>query len=152
MEKKILALIYREYYDTVLGYCVTRLNGDLPGAEDCTQEVFYILQKKIQQLIQLESVLPWLFATADREIKSYKRKHPQNLNIDEIPEPAAPDEMQDSVLEILDDEDRRLAELYYGGADKAALAQSMGISTSALYMRMYRIRETLRKYLEDPDK
>ena len=110
MEKKILALIYREYYDTVLGYCVTRLNGDLPGAEDCTQEVFYILQKKIQQLIQLESVLPWLFATADREIKSYKRKHPQNLNIDEIPEPAAPDEMQDSVLDILDDEDRRLAE------------------------------------------
>lgn len=152
MEKKILALIYREYYDTVLGYCMTRLNGDLPGAEDCTQEVFYILQKKIQQLIQLESVLPWLFATADREIKSYKRKHPQNLNIDEIPEPAAPDEMQDSVLDVLDDEDRRLAALYYGGADKAALAQSMGISMSALYMRMYRIRETIRKYLEDSDK
>ncbi len=152
MTKRIIDLIYQEYYGTVLGYCITRLNGDIPAAEDCTQEVFYILQKKIKQLIQLESVLPWLLATADREIKSYKRKHPQNLSIDEIPEQAAPEELRDSVLDILDDEDRRLAELYYGGADKEALAKSLGISTSALYMRMYRIRQIVKAYLENPDK
>lgn len=152
MKKRIIDLIYREYYETILGYCITRLNGDIPAAEDCTQEVFYILQKKIKKLMQLESILPWLFETANLEIKNYKRKHPQNLNIDEIPESAVIEEPPESVLNILDDEDRRLVELYYSGVDKSAVAKSMNISVEALYMRMYRIRQIIKEYLEDSDK
>ncbi len=152
MAESIVALIYKEYYHKVFQYCRTRLNGDVHAAEDCTQEVFLILHKKIKKLVMLDSILPWLYAAADREVRRYRRKHPEMLDIDEIPEPAAPEWIQDSVLDILDEEDRRLAELYYGGAEKFALAKEYGMTLDALYKRMQRIREKVKAYLEDSDK
>ncbi len=151
MISPILELLYREYYETIFQYCRVRLNGDIHAAEDCTQEVFLVLHKKLKHLVKLESILPWLYSTADREIKAYRRKHPETVDIDGIPEPAA-SEQEDSPLDILDDEERRIAELYYGGADKYALAQSLGITLDALYQRMHRIRQKLKEYMNDPDK
>ncbi len=151
MIENVIELIYREYYSAVFQYCRTRLNGDFAAAEDCTQEVFLVLVKKIKMLAKLESILPWLYGTADLEIKKYRRKHPEMTDIDEIPVPAAP-EHAESPLDILDEEERRLVELYYGGADKYALAQQMGISMDALYKRIQRIRQKLKEHMENPDK
>lgn len=147
----VIELIYREYYPAVFQYCRTRLNGDFAAAEDCTQEVFLVLTKKIKKLVELESILPWLYRTADLEIKKYRRKNPVTTDIDEIPEPAAP-EHAESPLDILDEEERRLVELYYSGADKFALAEQMGISLDALYKRIHRIRAKLKAYMDNPDK
>ncbi len=151
MISPIIELLYREYYKTIFQYCRVRLNGDIHAAEDCTQEVFLALHKKLQHLVRLDSILPWLYRAADREIKAYRRKHPETVDIDGIPEPAESEQV-DSPLDILDDEERRIAELYYGGADKYALAQSLGITLDALYQRMHRIRQKLKEYMDDPDK
>lgn len=146
MAEKIIELIYREYYETVFRYCRVRLNGDLHAAQDCTQEVFLVLHKKLKKLVDLDSILPWLYQTADREIKNYRRKHPAMIDIDEIADLAAP-QQEDSPLDILDEEERKLVDLYYGGADKYAIAKNLGISLDVLYKRMHRIRKKLKENL-----
>lgn len=151
MAEKIIELIYREYYETVFRYCRVRLNGDLHAAQDCTQEVFLVLHKKLKKLVDLDSILPWLYQTADREIKNYRRKHPAMIDIDEIADLAAP-QQEDSPLDILDEEERKLVDLYYGGADKYAIAKNLGISLDVLYKRMHRIRKKLKENLDNTDK
>ena len=84
MANSIFELIYQKYYAVILRYCRVRLHGDLQGAEDCTQEVFLVLHKKLKRLTELESILPWLYRTADREIKAYIRKHPITVDLDDI--------------------------------------------------------------------
>lgn len=151
MAEKIIELIYREYYETVFRYCRVRLNGDLHAAQDCTQEVFLVLHKKLKKLVDLDSILPWLYQTADREIKNYRRKHPAMIDIDELADLAAP-QQEDSPLDILDEEERKLVDLYYGGADKYAIAKNLGISLDVLYKRMHRIRKKLKENLDNTDK
>lgn len=151
MAEKIIELIYREYYETVFRYCRVRLNGDLHAAQDCTQEVFLVLHKKLKKLVDLESILPWLYQTADHEIKNYRRKYPAMIDIDEIADLAAP-QQEDSPLDILDEEERKLVDLYYGGADKYAIAKNLGISLDVLYKRMHRIRKKLKENLDNTDK
>lgn len=151
MTEKIIELIYREYYETVFRYCRVRLNGDLHAAQDCTQEVFLVLHKKLKKLVDLDSILPWLYQTADREIKNYRRKHPAMIDIDELADLAAP-QQEDSPLDILDEEERKLVDLYYGGADKYAIAKNLGISLDVLYKRMHRIRKKLKENLDNTDK
>ena len=148
MANSIFELIYQKYYAVILRYCRVRLHGDLQGAEDCTQEVFLILHKKLKRLTELESILPWLYRTADREIKAYLRKHPITVDLDDIQEPSTSGETN-HVLDELESEERQILELYYSGVDKQKLAQSMGISTVALYQKVYRIREKLRRILEE---
>ena len=151
MAEKIIELIYREYYETVFRYCRVRLNGDLHAAQDCTQEVFLVLHKKLKKLVDLDSILPWLYQTADREIKNYQRKHPAMIDIDELADLAAP-QQEDSPLDILDEEERKLVDLYYGGVDKYAIAKNLGISLDVLYKRMHRIRQKLKENLGNTDK
>ena len=151
MAEKIIELIYREYYETVFRYCRVRLNGDLHAAQDCTQEVFLVLHKKLKKLVDLDSILPWLYQTADREIKNYRRKHPAMIDIDELADLAAP-QQEDSPLDILDEEERKLVDLYYGGADKYAIAKNLGISLDVLYKRMHQIRKKLKENLDNTDK
>ncbi len=38
------------YYDSILKYCRSALNGDYAAAEDVTQEVFIALHKKMKRL------------------------------------------------------------------------------------------------------
>ncbi len=151
MAEQIIELIYKKYYETVFRYCRVRLNGDLHAAQDCTQEVFLVLHKKLKKLVDLDSILPWLYQTADREIKNYRRKHPGMIDIDEIADLATP-QQEDSPLDILDEEERKLVELYYGGADKYAIAKNLGISLGVLYKRMHRIRQKLKDNLDNTDK
>ena len=151
MEDSGFMAVYEKYYDVVFRYCRIRLYGDFQGAEDCTQEVFLILFRKLKKLVDMDSILPWLYQTADREIKIYLRKHPETINIDDIPEPPAPIPKTD-VLDMLDEDERNLIELYYQGGDKLELARKLHISLEALYKRVHRIRQKLQQYLEDSDK
>ena len=151
MAEKIVELIYREYYGTIFRYCRVRLNGDIQGAEDCAQEVFLILHKKIKKLVELDSILPWLYQTADREIRTYRRKHPETVAIDEVPEPIVPFE-EESVLDHLNEEDRRFIEQYYSGIQKTDFAKQYGISVDALYKRVQRIRKKLSEHLDNMHK
>ncbi len=151
MKDSVFDLLCKKYYPIILRYCRVRLNGDLEGAKDCTQEVFLVLYQKLKQLTELESILPWLYRTADREIKTYIRKHPPTEELDEYAELPVP-EPPESILDTLPEEERNILEQYYSGMEKQKLAEQYGLSTTALYQKLYRIREKIRDVLDSSHK
>lgn len=140
--------IISKYYKPILLYCVRLLHGDLPAAEDCTQEVFLIFYQKIHSLDMTKDIAPWLYRTADRVVKAYIRKHPVSVDIDSIPEIAAPETVSESCLDVLSEEERALVEAYYNNADKIQLAKAQGITLRSLYLKMARIKAKLKQKLE----
>ena len=145
MYNKILSTHYTE----ILLYCCVRLNGDRFAAEDCTQEVFLTLYRKQETLDFSKDIRPWLYAAADREIKAYRRKNPESVDIETIPEPSAEPEFTqaqaESILDTLNSRERKLIENYYSLDDRETLAKNMGISMNALYLKIKRIRQKLSK-------
>ena len=142
--------ILNRHYTEILLYCCAHLYGDQYAAEDCAQEVFLALYRKFDELDLNKDIRPWLYAAADREIRAYRRKHPETVDLDAIPEPAETPEFTEAqaetVLDCRPDQDRRLLEAYYGGGDRMKIARHMGISVNALYLRIRRIRKRLIEY------
>ena len=134
--------IIEQNYGAVFRYCVSRLDGDISGAEDCTQEVFFLMHKRIRKLDLTNSLLPWLYRTADHVMQKYRRKNPIHADLDSIPEPVE-DPFRESVLDALDDTEKDLIMSYYSGEDKATIAKSKGISVTTLYKQISRIKKKL---------
>ena len=141
--------IIQTHYRAILSYCCMKLGGDVPGAEDCTQEVFLALHRK-QETLHERNITGWLYAAADREVLTYRRKHPPHLSEEDIPEPSAPPEVwqNETVLDALGEDDRRLITAYYSGADRGVLAARYGLTRGALYQRIHRLRDALRAKLK----
>lgn len=75
--------IVNRYYHVILNYCKYKLNGNYAAAEDVTQEVFLTLYRKINRLKISENIKLWLYRTADNNVKTYIRKNPSFLPIDD---------------------------------------------------------------------
>ena len=146
MSDNPLNLIVEAYYAEILRYCKRSLR-DSYAAEDCTQEVFMLFIKKAGKLDLTRDIRPWLYAAADRIMKSYLRSNPPAEDIDELPEPSEEFPFRDSILDELEEDERDLLIAYYNADDHKALAKERGISPAALYMRIVRIRNKLRKEL-----
>ncbi len=136
--------LIKEYYPLILKYCVFKLAPDYHGAEDCTQEVFYVLLKKHRSIDLSKDIRPWLYATADRIIYQYRRKKPESVDIETIPEETEDFPYPESILDVLDDADRQLLLAYLNSEDKHALAKQYHLTLAALYKRIARIKEKLR--------
>lgn len=143
--------IIKKCYNVILKYCTYHLHGNIHAAEDCTQEVFLTLHQKIDKLDMSNDIRPWLYNVADKKIKEYFRKHPEWTDIDSIPElpDKSDDIMKKSILDVLDDTERQLAEDYYGGADKKKLAESQGITLNTLYDKMKFIRKKINNFIKN---
>ena len=129
---------------------------DKQAAEDCTQEVFLLLFQKREKLDFTEKLRSWLYESAQRICKNYKKKHSLNdADIDDyaeqIPDNSGKETVLKEIYEILGTDD---AEFYleYSEADQGQrkkIAKKMGITVKALYRRADRIREKLMKYFGD---
>lgn len=145
--KSPIDTIIEENYGTVFRYCVSRLDGDIPAAEDCTQEVFFLMYKRIRELDLTKSILPWLYRTADHVMQTYRRKNPVHEDLEKIPEPIDETAFQESVLDALDEKEKALILSYYSGEEKERIAQSRGMTIPALYKQISRIKQKLLKIL-----
>ena len=137
--------IVHEYHQEILNFCYSRLNN-YQAAEDCTQEVFFVLFKKMKLLNLSLNIRSWLYSAAIREIKAYRRKNPDMLDINEIPEQPS-DEINLNDLNIFDElneDEKNLISDYYSGLKTFEIAKKYGISTSAVYVRVFRIKQKLR--------
>ena len=147
MSKEVFEFIYRKYYTAILKYCNMRLQNDFYAAEDCAQEVFLVLLKKLPKLMYYDNLGAWLYRTADIVMKNYRKKHPETTDIDTIPE--IPEELPpESILDELTQEERELLEAYYNGEDKIKLAGKNGMTLKALYVRIMRIKNKLKEKLK----
>ena len=149
--------IMERYYKTIYKFCYMKLNGDAQAAEDCTQEVFLILYKKINKIKKDEDVLYWLIETASREIKAYIRKNPKNIDfIEDISEKSLSTDFEfadeNEILYILTEQERKIIEDYYTGKEKNSIAKENNISLHSLYLKIHRIKSKLKKYIEEINK
>lgn len=78
---------YQEYARTVYKYLLS-LTRDEQLAEDLTQETFCQAIRSCEKYDGSCSVPTWLCAIAKNVWRTYRRKHPQHEDIDDIPEEA----------------------------------------------------------------
>lgn len=143
--------IFREYYEKILNFCYAKI-GDKQLAEDCTQEVFLALSKKMHSLRLDTKINAWLYAAARNEIKKCRRKNKQNgIPLDDLAEiPQETNENSGTLEEILTAEEYRVLEEYYlNGEDISKLAADRKLSVKAMYQRIYRIKQ---KIIKNSDK
>ncbi len=152
IEETLCELIIKEYYDTVYNFCFASLNRNQQAAEDCTQETFLTFFSKRNKLEFTENIHRWLYKTAKKVIKAYIRKNKQIfVNIDDISAELVSEEglfkEKSEAFDCLSEEEMELLNIYYNYdyGDRKRLAEEKGLTQSALYNKVYRIRQKLGK-------
>ena len=150
LKKKRLEKIASEYYAEILRYCKIKLNDDLQGAEDCTQDVFLLLVKKAAELDLKQNIRGWLYASADRIIKEYlkdKKKREELIagDLESISNLPAEPEVHHPELDVLSAGEQDLLYNYYSmtASEREQLAREMNISLNTLYKRIHDIKEKI---------
>ncbi len=143
--------IFREYYEKILNFCYAKI-GDKQLAEDCTQEVFLALSKKMHSLRLDTNITAWLYGAARNEIKKCQRKNKRDsVPLDDLAEiPQKTNENSGTLEEILTAEEYHVLEEYYlNGEDISKLANDKKLSVKAMYQRIHRIKQ---KIIKNSDK
>jgi len=154
IEKERCNEIISQYYTEIYNYCFARMNFDSYAAEDCTQEVFITLFRKIKDLDD-DNIRLWLYRSADNIMNTYRRKNIRNdLSLEESPEVRNTAENPfdkdngESILDILDDDEMKIVREYYASdyGDKKSVAKKLGLSVTALYQKIHKIKDKLKKH------
>ena len=152
IEETLCELIINRYYDTVYNLCFARLNRNRQAAEDCTQETFLTFFSKRGKLEFTDNIQLWLYRTAEKVIKSYIRRNKQILiDVDEVADKLISEEQsfeeQSEAFDCLSEEEKELLTIYYDYeyGERIQLAEEKGLTQSALYNRVYRIKQKLYK-------
>lgn len=149
IESTLCNAIIKEYYREIYNFCFANLNYNHQSAEDCTQETFLIFFSKHKKLYLSDNIRIWLYQTAERVIKAYKRKNNLNeISIDTLTEEpvSAENEFEQfeksSILDELNEEEMKLLKIYYDHSygERKTLAEKNGMTLSALYNRVHKIR------------
>lgn len=147
--------IAEKYYKQIYIYCSARLE-DEHAANDCVQEVFFILYKKINKLKLSENIRAWLYRTADNVMKNYKRKIIKEVPVDDKILDISQDENfyeGNDILELVGQENYNLLIAYYlNGSSIAELSKQLRISEEALHKRIQRLKKKIKDKLYDKDK
>jgi RNA polymerase sigma-70 factor (ECF subfamily) len=155
-----LAAIFRAYHAFVYR-CVRRLGVPEGAAEDTTQEVFLVVQRRLPDYEERGSMRSWLYRIAQRVASTQKRgqmRAQRRIERVEAPEPERlPDELlarreaANAVREFLDrlDEDQRivfvLADMEGMRANEIALA--VGARVNTVYSRLRIAREKFNRFV-----
>lgn len=152
IEETLCELIINRYYDTVYNLCFARLNRNRQAAEDRTQETFLTFFSKRGKLEFTDNIQLWLYRTAEKVIKSYIRRNKQILiDVDEVADKLISEEQsfeeQSVAFDCLSEEEKELLTIYYDYeyGERIRLAEEKGLTQSALYNRVYRIKQKLYK-------
>ena len=152
IEETLCELIINRYYDTVYNLCFARLNRNRQAAEDCTQETFLTFFSKRGKLEFTDNIQLWLYRTAEKVIKSHIRRNKQILiDVDEVADKLISEEQsfeeQSVAFDGLSEEEKELLTIYYDYeyGERIRLAEEKGLTQSALYNRVYRIKQKLYK-------
>jgi RNA polymerase sigma factor (sigma-70 family) len=147
---------YRQNYSLVLTTCERRL-GDRSTAEDVVSEVFRVAWQRWRDGEELS--LPWIYGVARNVIgNEYRRSgRADALWVKMALEPDAPEDdeqnrrVRDAML-VLREKDRELLFMAYweelSGSEMAAI---LGITPSALWVRLNRARAALKKVLDEQE-
>lgn len=142
----------------LLRYCRRRL-GCEQDAEDACQETYVEVFRKLDDVL-LNHAYPmgWLFKTANNKCRDVYRRRQRTTLMAEVPETAGDDILDELVaredvrglLERLSSPLREVAQLRYEGFSSRLIGERLGINENAVNLRMHRVRQILRPWLERP--
>lgn len=145
-------MLVREHASMVLGFCMT-YTKNFHDSEDIMQDVFLQAFTKLKSLRDPTRARPWLLTIARRMCIDYYRKRRAYRPVTEDV-PARPDYGNEHIIHVhaavskLPDDYRETIALYYlDGHSCAGVAQSLGISETAVRRRLVRARLMLHELL-----
>ena len=152
IEPEHCTLIIEKYYREIFSYCFAKLGYSYHSAEDCTQEVFVVFFSKHERLEDTDNIRLWLYRTADNVIKTFLRKSPPAISLEEsteamnIADSGGFEDTDESLLDVLEPDERKLVELYYDSdyGQRNEAAKRLGLSLPALYRKIHKIKKKLR--------
>ncbi|MET0788421.1 MAG: sigma-70 family RNA polymerase sigma factor [Cellulomonas sp.] len=147
------AALYKAAYGRIVRYAARRTDSD---AEDIAAEVFRIAWTRTCEGVDVTT--GWLFVTAENVLRNHRRSAVRAQRLRTVVAESLHDDPPpetDAVLlalDRLDDESRSLLMLrYWDELSGAELASVLGISTSAVWVRLHRARRAFRAtYGKDP--
>lgn len=162
--KERFTQIYDSYKGSIYKFCLVRLKGDEHRAEDCMQNTFIVLYKKMRNREEIENPRAFLYKTAQNCImKCYdeiKRDNERNMPLDDYS-----DKIIDTTQEldrhidyemlneqfnaVLNEDEQYLLKMKYIYDMKIEqIAKILNISKPAVAKRLQRLREKLKDNIE----
>lgn len=146
--------ITRRYYQAVYNYCQVRLKDEY-AAEDCTQDVFLLLYRKMNKLKLSENIRAWLYRTADNVIRNHRRKIKKIVPLEDAESLSI--EFGYSIDTpfngIVSEEEYNLLVSYYIEGDSIdKISKEMDKSKAAAFKRIYRIKSRIVQYMHETHK
>ena len=150
--------IYRDYYEKVFGYILSKINN-VQDAEDLSSEVFLKVYAKLDSFDENKASLStWIYTVTRNTLTDYYRTRkvfaamPEEIEdetsvVDEICNAEALENLADA-LEMLEKRERDIIILhYYSGKTLKEIADKLGISYSYVKILQNKALEKLRKKL-----
>lgn len=106
-----------------------------------------IFYKKMPFLNLSQDIGAWLYKTANFTVKSYKRKHKQELSLESVDNVLSYTMEKNDIKNILTDEEYKLVSEYYlENKSVESLARQYNVSKSGIYTRLKKIKNKLSKH------
>ena len=155
--KEFFERLFREYYDKLFHYVLKCLSyKNYMVAEDIVQSIYCEAMRKYKIVKLHPNPVGWLMKTGSYKIKAWKRRGSTGeVSLDGLPvEAGAVDfrlsaaEIRVAIQTVLNAEEQELFERYYiEGYSVREMAEREHMTEAAFKMRMFRIRDRVRKYL-----
>jgi RNA polymerase sigma-70 factor (ECF subfamily) len=132
--------------------------GDLDIAEEAEQSAWAVAYRRLKDLREPDRLRPWLMSIAANEarqlVRSRGRRRVREVSVGEPTTARATDDVAlidlANAIGRLDQRDRAIVGLrFVGGFESAEIGRAMGMSASAVRVRLHRALERLRKDLGD---
>ena len=132
--------------------------GDLDVAEDAEQSAWAVAYRRLKDLREPDRLRPWLMSIAANEarqiVRSRRRRTVRELSVGDQSRSRPTDDV--SLIDLanaiarLDPKDRAVVGLrFVGGFESAEIGRAMGMSASAVRVRLHRALQRLRRDLGD---
>lgn len=149
---------YEKYYQSIFKYCRVRLGEFSEHAEDCVQDTFVILQRKLTEGEKIEQPRAFLYRTADnfvkRTVEHYSKERKRTVELTEAKNAPAPpiisddfdyDEFARILISTLTGSEQELYILkYVQRKSLKEIAEMLGIQPTAVAKRVSRLRQRIK--------
>lgn len=149
---------YEKYYQSIFKYCRVRLGEFSEHAEDCVQDAFVILQRKLNEGETVEQPRAFLYRTADnfvkRTVEHYSKERTRTVELTEAENAPAPpiisddfdyDEFARILIATLSEQEQELYILkYVQQKSLKEIAEILNIQPTAVAKRVSRLRQRIK--------
>lgn len=149
---------YEKYYQSIFKYCRVRLGEVSEHAEDCVQDAFVVLQRKLNEGETVEQPRAFLYRTADnfvkRTVEHYSKERKRTVELTEAENAPAPpiisddfdyDEFARILIATLSEQEQELYILkYVQQKSLKEIAEILNIQPTAVAKRVSRLRQRIK--------